>query len=1127
MQSVLTYDETLATRLPLPLAQLLRRARNAKTPLDRHQSAYFLWEASLKLLGAVAVAAYAERPGPDPKLTGLLENLARPSLGHWWEIVRGLLPVLAEGDPGFTAARDFLLGRARDDLPRAAGLDATLAELLEGGSGPRARVRPRELYDRLVAYRNKVIGHGAVGQHPTAYYQRLGTTLLAGVAELLDRFDVLAGRRLVYVADVRRSPAGGWLVERYDLTGESATLLAPLPLPESPAGRLPRPDRVHLAQEADEAALTQTDLHPLVVFDPEIGEALFLNARRGRQRVEYLSYRSGEVLDRPGLVGEQSELLARVLDLPVSDEKVEQWSARSEAEEGPTPEGPAARRALGDFELLGKLGHGGMGVVYRARQGQVGRVVALKCLLRSGDPRAEARFAREIRALGRVDHPNVVKIFTSGAVDDQWFYAMELVEGASLGAVCDEFQARKSTAADMNLATWHEALRTVCGDAPAVPVAAAEGPASPAAPALPAADSREYVSRAVEVVRQVAEGLHALHEAGVVHRDVKPGNVMVNPETGEAVLVDLGLAQLADELDGKLTRTRQFVGTLRYASPEQVLAVGGLDRRSDVYSLGVTLWELLTLRPMYGATEKTPTPLLMRWIEFRDPEPPHHYHPGLSPALEAVVMKCLEKDPDRRYATAKEVADDLARWQAGAPVSVRPWGWRGRLGRAVRGRARAVGRPLLLTAGLLAVVAVAIAVAVSKRGGDDTPTANAAGPNPASPAEVKPLGAPAGSAKETATAPPAGRGGTGAGTPSQPKETTVLVPEPQPVPDRKPQRVESLREGLKEIAGELKKALEARGETSINIGEFRGPPGAPEGGEPGLAHRLEEELTALGVKPDHQARLVVSASYRVDSEASEEAPVIRLTVRAEDDVGREVWGLPLQTPLSVTEAAQLFGLTVNLPLRTRGPDADKARAILKSLDTPTCFLRGTQLSADQGSPYSIEVLRTTRPEDRAAVPVTIEKGRPYAVVGKETYAIRLINDSDSEAAVALTVDGHPWCAFAEDEWLRKQRFMTIPAKKSAIILGWTKSIGQVTPFQLTPYRSAAAATLTPRASQAVTAVFAAAWEKGQPPPEDEPPGERGPDGTGAGATMTQNFGHGVRMIGAPRAAVTVRVTTGH
>src|SRR5436305_14055332 len=213
-------DEDLVRRLPLPLAQLYRRAHNAKTPLDRHNAAYCLWEAALKLLGSVAIVAHAERGAVAPELADRLQNLARPALGHWWEFVRLLVPVLADAaDEGFGAARELVLGRARDDLPRAAGLDAALLEELDGKTGARVTVRLSELFDRLVRYRNREIGHGATGQRPAAFYDRLGRALRLGVPELLGRLDVLAGRRLIAVTDVRAQASGAWLVERYDMIG--------------------------------------------------------------------------------------------------------------------------------------------------------------------------------------------------------------------------------------------------------------------------------------------------------------------------------------------------------------------------------------------------------------------------------------------------------------------------------------------------------------------------------------------------------------------------------------------------------------------------------------------------------------------------------------------------------------------------------------------------------------------------------------------------------------------------------------------------------------------------------------------------------------------------------------------
>src|SRR5262249_7674718 len=140
MSDNFSLDESLIQRLPLPLAQLCRRAHNAKTPLERHQAAYYLWEAALKLLASAAVVEYAGLGDHDPELEERLKNLARPSLGHWWEFVRRLVPVLAEGgDPGFVAVRDLVLGRSRDDLPARPAWTPPWWRSWTAGAAPAAR----------------------------------------------------------------------------------------------------------------------------------------------------------------------------------------------------------------------------------------------------------------------------------------------------------------------------------------------------------------------------------------------------------------------------------------------------------------------------------------------------------------------------------------------------------------------------------------------------------------------------------------------------------------------------------------------------------------------------------------------------------------------------------------------------------------------------------------------------------------------------------------------------------------------------------------------------------------------------------------------------------------------------
>jgi serine/threonine protein kinase/predicted Zn-dependent protease len=298
--------------------------------------------------------------------------------------------------------------------------------------------------------------------------------------------------------------------------------------------------------------------------------------------------------------------------------------------------GPLPFARIGPYKLGARIGTGGMGAVFAAEDEVLGREVAVKILgpdLAGSGERAE-RFLREVRAVAKLRHPNIVSVHAAGEQGGLRYMAMELVPGSSL----------------------QELMATT---------AAAGGK-------LPASD----------VVRwgiEIARALQAAHDAGIVHRDVKPSNVRVTPE-GRAVLLDFGLAR--DLSDLTLTETGAFRGSPQYASPEQVgLAGVPIDERTDVYSLAATLYEALTGVALFRAETREQ---LFHQILDREPVPLRRIDPSLPRDLETVVLAALEKDPARRHATAGALADDLLAVQEHRPVSLRPLSAFGRFSRWAR-----------------------------------------------------------------------------------------------------------------------------------------------------------------------------------------------------------------------------------------------------------------------------------------------------------------------------------------------------------------------------------------------------------------------------------------------------------
>jgi serine/threonine protein kinase/Flp pilus assembly protein TadD len=354
-------------------------------------------------------------------------------------------------------------------------------------------------------------------------------------------------------------------------------------------------------------------------------------------------------------------------------------AAGSTAEAGP--------RLLGDFRLVRELGRGGMGVVYEAEQVSLGRRVALKVLPAAAtlDPRRLQRFRNEARAAAGLHHTHIVPVFAVGCEQGVHFYAMQLIDGQSLAEALDRLRAAERAGAAGRPA----------GDATAPYLPGGGGPAAAGAGTAPQAAfstaggvaGREYPRAVARLGVQAAEALEYAHQLGVVHRDVKPANLMLDGR-GQLWVADFGLAQFL-QADGGLTLSGDLVGTLRYMSPEQALAQRvAVDHRTDVYSLGATLYELLTLRPVHGGRSR---PELLRQIAFDEPVPPRRLNLAVPAELETVVLKALEKNPAERYQTAQELADDLRRFLEDQPVRARRPTLGQRLGRWSRRHRALVG----------------------------------------------------------------------------------------------------------------------------------------------------------------------------------------------------------------------------------------------------------------------------------------------------------------------------------------------------------------------------------------------------------------------------------------------------
>ncbi|HVJ79912.1 MAG TPA: protein kinase, partial [Planctomycetia bacterium] len=357
------------------------------------------------------------------------------------------------------------------------------------------------------------------------------------------------------------------------------------------------------------------------------------------------------------------------------------------------PEVPSrkpAQERFGEFRLVRELARGGMGVVYEAIQEPLGRRVALKTLVESGraDPAQVERFEREARTAAQLHHTNIVPIYSCGRVDGAPYFAMQFVEGCS---AADWIR-------DWNGVAPAPSRRTLRGS---TQVERSSGDTAPIAAVAPTVPLRDRFRTAALWAEQTAAALEFAHRQGVLHRDVKPANILVDHRQG-ALLADFGLAKA--EGGAGMTQAGVILGTPRYIAPERFR--GEEAAAGDVYALGATLYELLALRPAFDEERRD---ALLAQIERAEPPRLRELEPQLPLDLETIVQTAMAKEPRRRYASSGAMAEDLRRYRLGLPILARRLGPLGRVARWAQRHPALAGTSTALVVSLIAGLAFSTA----------------------------------------------------------------------------------------------------------------------------------------------------------------------------------------------------------------------------------------------------------------------------------------------------------------------------------------------------------------------------------------------------------------------------------
>ncbi len=651
---------------------------NIASPFQTFNKVLDYFEELIKRLSITAICVYGKNGYNDVKINNSLLKLSIPSLGDWNNFISIILkwyrhqkrtsePINKE-----TLEELHMVINNKFDDEEFVNLHKQLFSIVESREINIQVISFRSVIDLIIRIRNKV----AHGGKPESEWLRNTSDVMFKIinrwVEIAKPFDEYQ----YYTYNEKTLKPVNSDGETIDYT----------PLTEIEEKSL-------FAVKNPHQKTISVNYYPFILYKDD--KFFYLNGNNKLRKAEYICHTDGDNFsDTDVLLKEQIAFFSMLKGQELNKEDLGKTIATSLAELGDVLKNYKAdteKLLGGDFRILEEIGRGGMGIVYKALQVSHNKVCAVKVLPKSiiSDDTIFYRFKKEAETLESFDHLNIVEFIDFGESEDDVYLAMELIDGIGLDHIFNGLRmdtTRRPNEDDLRLLLNQE---------------------SNALPAsfMPNEGDRPYYYKVIDWMIGVIDAITYIHQKGIIHRDIKLSNIMIEKLTGRPVILDFGLAKTQDV---SMTVEGQFLGTMRYASPEQVQAVRHtVDKKSDVYSLGAVLYEILTLRPLFVSEtiEQMTTQIIMT-------EPPNVrlIASDIPPELEVITHKCLEKNPKYRFDSAEELRDDLKRWRNDEPIKAKP---PTSVQKMVKWTKRNPGKAGGLAVGVLATILIIIIVTIA------------------------------------------------------------------------------------------------------------------------------------------------------------------------------------------------------------------------------------------------------------------------------------------------------------------------------------------------------------------------------------------------------------------------------